>query len=104
MRERGLVEHYLYFRTEEAARSAAAEIAAHRFVPEVTQFAPDSWRLIARRSGPIESLLADSDELERIAQSHGGEYDGIERTRVYATQASSVITRPGASHRESGPN
>lgn len=76
-----LVEHFLYFDEEAQAEGAARAAVALGFSTEVRP-SNTRWLLIARKSTStaIIAVDADSTNLEDLARSFGGLYDGLERS------------------------
>jgi hypothetical protein len=75
------VEHYLYFPSEEAARSAAAAIHERGFDASHRLGAlGDAWLVLVKSQIiPTESRIAELRAMfEQIAADNGGEYDGWE--------------------------
>jgi hypothetical protein len=78
---RHLVEHYLYFPSEAAARKVAAILRDRGFEVEVRLGADDvNWLALARsRVVPTDEVIAELRRtFEEIANENGGEYDGWE--------------------------
>lgn len=76
------LRHYLYFRSDEAARAAAAELDRRGFVTELRAgaYEEDDYLLLAQHEMiPSEEAIAGTRQvLEGVANSVGGEYDGWE--------------------------
>lgn len=83
------VDHYLYFPTREQAERAADRLTRMGYTVRCEERGNDqegvgeqSWLVLASHFlVPDDSLALDriSDELERLADAEGGEYDGYER-------------------------
>ena len=77
----GEIEHFLYFPTEGAAHAAADALVKDGYQVEVVKDpSEESWTLIARPDPDSPAAELDletaSDQLETIAASGGGYYDG----------------------------
>ena len=76
--------YYLYFAGRKAAEAAGEEARARGFeaaVREPLPEYPDQWSLICEQHGVVldlETVRANGDFFESLAQSHHGEYDGWE--------------------------
>jgi len=80
-----VVEHYLYFLKEAAARAAAKILRTEGYRVEVRLGADGiSWLVLASHAvTPAPATVARTTlRLEEIASSLGGEYDGWEATVV----------------------
>lgn len=88
-----LVDHHLYFRSKRDAGAAAREAAGLGFIPEIGEI-NGQWSVTARKSTPLaqERVDDDSGQLEAIARTHGGRYDGLERS--IATTPATERQRP----------
>ncbi len=69
--------HYLYFRDEATARRAAAKVQDDGMRAEV-ELSPGAVEWVVRASGEVETLAETSANLENLAATLGGEYDGWE--------------------------
>jgi regulator of RNase E activity RraB len=76
-----LVEHFVYFSSEVAARNAAGAVRARGYDVEVRE-APESvenpWLLFATHQVMLDANRARASraELEAVAAEYGGDYDG----------------------------
>ena len=84
---RGIINYYLYFPSEEAARRAAQRLTAEGYGAEVRDAsdagASNPWLTFAAAHLPESDDELDLDDveehLEALAAEEGGEYDGYER-------------------------
>jgi hypothetical protein len=80
------IVHYLYFPTQEAARTVAGALREDGFTAEPQPAAnahehpPNPWLVLATGRCVVneQSLTQLRDSLEELAESMGGEYDGWE--------------------------
>jgi hypothetical protein len=71
------IQHYLYFPTEEKARSAAREISNEKLRVEVKPSASsDAWLVLVKHSASEQSLDIVRSRLEKVVSRMNGEYDG----------------------------
>jgi Regulator of ribonuclease activity B len=72
------LEHYLYFPRKSNAEQAAERLRAKGWEVEVKKGADGrNWLASAKQSAPVEDDIEEiRDELERLAEELGGEYDG----------------------------
>lgn len=71
--------HYLYFPKESTASTVANRLKDAGYAVEVRE-SPPQWLVLARHELPDQAALeASGTDLERLAASEGGEYDGWER-------------------------
>jgi hypothetical protein len=71
------IDHFLSFPRRALAAAAARSAQALGFETEVERI-EGRWVLRASRDAPAD-IEDDADELERIADEHGGGYEGMER-------------------------
>ena len=74
------VDHYFYFDERASARAAREDIRSRSFRAGVERATEAGWLVLAEKKMVLtESNLARVvAELESLARSHGGEYDGWE--------------------------
>ena len=73
------IEHYLYFPTEEAARTAAEQLRSDGFTVTVRRGADNvNWLALASQMSVVSDETLDelNEQLAALADSLGGEYDG----------------------------
>ena len=74
------IDFYLYFPTEEKARSSASILERDHFHITRVERSPkaNAWVVIAQKTlVPVANdVIAISKKLEAVASAHGGEYDG----------------------------
>lgn len=75
------VSHYLYFPSEAAAREAAATLEEEGYKTEVQPGADNkNWLTLATQdlAPTVQAIASTRSEMESLADSLGGEYDGWE--------------------------
>lgn len=77
------VRHYLYLPNERAARECALELADTDWDVDVRDplAGTDEWSVVCEQAGLAllpENVVRDRSLFERLADSHGGTYDGWE--------------------------
>jgi hypothetical protein len=72
------LDHYLYFSKRANAEKAAEKLRGKGWTVEVRKGADGKdWLTLAKQPAPIEDEIEEiRDELERLAEDLGGEYDG----------------------------
>ena len=71
---------YLYFPSEDAAKSAAEKLRADGYEVETRLGADEeNWLTLASRDMTDEEYSAADERMEELADSLGGEFDGAER-------------------------
>lgn len=76
--ESKFLDHYFYFPKKSNAEKAAERLRAKGWIVEVRKGSDsENWLTLAKQPAPIEDDIGDiRDELERLAEELGGEYDG----------------------------
>ena len=76
--KREFLDHYLYFPKKSDAQKAAARLHGKGWTVEVKKGADgEDWLTLAKQPAPIEEDIEEiREELERLADDLGGEYDG----------------------------
>jgi hypothetical protein len=72
------LDHYLYFPKKSDAQKAAARLREKGWTVEVKKGGDgENWLTLAKQPAPIEEDIEEiREELERLADDLGGEYDG----------------------------
>jgi hypothetical protein len=72
------LDHYLYFPKKSDSQKAAARLREKGWTVEVRKGADgENWLTLAKQPAPIEEDIEEiREELERLADDLGGEYDG----------------------------
>lgn len=72
-----VLDHYLYFPERMNAEKAARELRGKGWRAEVKMGADgENWLVLAKQPAPTDDIEDTRDELERLADNFGGEYDG----------------------------
>ena len=97
------VWHYLYFPDDGVATAVAGRLRAAGYDVEIRQ-SPPQWLVRPRHTAADQAALdRASDELEQIAASESGEYDGWER-QVAAAERSLRVAADLGLPSTSGPD
>jgi hypothetical protein len=74
----GSLDHYLYFPKKSDAQKAATRLREKGWTVEVRKGGDgENWLTLAKQPAPIEEDIGEiREELERLADDLGGEYDG----------------------------
>jgi hypothetical protein len=71
------IDHYLYFPKKSQAEKAEKRLKAKGWSVEIRLGADgENWLALAKQPVPIEDIEEVRDELERLTEELGGEYDG----------------------------
>ncbi|KFE67130.1 hypothetical protein DB31_8483 [Hyalangium minutum] len=71
--------HYLYFPSAKAGKPVATELRKRGFEIESRRSGDEQhWLVLATHSVAGENAEHTRDELEQLAEQHGGTYDGSE--------------------------
>lgn len=71
------IDHYLYFSNKSDAERAAQRLRGRGWAVEVKTGTDNKhWLTLAKQPAPIDDIEETREQLERLADEFGGEYDG----------------------------